>query len=356
MGYNYNFSKTSTNSQVNSLPKTDNSFNEYVKVVDIVLDSLHPDYNNSLDIGKIKYQILASTNTGFAYAYSSNINVFPVTGEIVELVQAPSVSTQSSDKRKTVYYKTLVNIFNQSNENKLSKTQDIANTQKGNLLPFSGDLVIQGRFGQSFRMSGTYLGSEVGDSITIIKNGQEKYAEFSLENINTDHSSIYLTSNHVIDLDQSFIKNSTYTQSPSIFKSYKGKQILFNSDRIGLNARKDDVIISSPVNIGLMSKSINLEGEDRIGLDADKIFLGKETVQIQNPEPATLGNKNKQLLQTLIDTLSEISNTLVNINAEPDIAVNEIKSLGAVLQFYINNLNEQLPGINSKKVFIDSGI
>ena len=88
------------------------------------------------------------------------------------------------------------------------------------LLPYEGDYIVEGRFGNTIRLGATARSGvipkeqknnwsngakgEVGDPITIIRNGQAVNLDnqgwvHTLENINTDPSSIYLTSNQKID-------------------------------------------------------------------------------------------------------------------------------------------------------------
>jgi hypothetical protein len=81
------------------------------------------------------------------------------------------------------------------------------------LLPFEGDTIIEGRFGNSIRFGATAIEApeksaystkgETGDPITIIRNGalveeEDNGWEHTLENLNDDHSTIYLTSNQVL--------------------------------------------------------------------------------------------------------------------------------------------------------------
>ena len=88
------------------------------------------------------------------------------------------------------------------------------------LLPYEGDYIVEGRFGNTIRLGATARSEaipeeqknnwsngskgEIGDPITIIRNGQAVNLDnqgwvHTLENINTDPSSIYLTSNQKID-------------------------------------------------------------------------------------------------------------------------------------------------------------
>ena len=91
------------------------------------------------------------------------------------------------------------------------------------LLPYEGDTIIEGRFGNSFRMGATARHKEetvippehknswsngtkgsIGDPITIIRNGQSVALDdqgwlHALEDINLDPSSIYMTSNQSVN-------------------------------------------------------------------------------------------------------------------------------------------------------------
>ena len=93
------------------------------------------------------------------------------------------------------------------------------------LQPYEGDLILEGRFGNSIRLGATaksqiitssqennwsYGGGPNGDPITVIRNGQSDELDdqgwiHTVEDINRDPSSIYLTSNQLI---QEFIPSS----------------------------------------------------------------------------------------------------------------------------------------------------
>ena len=82
------------------------------------------------------------------------------------------------------------------------------------LLPYEGDYIIEGRFGNSIRLGSTNIGEDIpdennnnwsstgntGDPITIIRNGQSNELDDkgwvpTIEDINDDLTSLYLTSN-----------------------------------------------------------------------------------------------------------------------------------------------------------------
>jgi hypothetical protein len=191
-------------------------------------------------LGSIKFTPIGNTidnNTSnlIARPLFTNISQYPILEEIVMVLQAPSIELNNDPQSQTFYYLTTVglwnninhnifpdiNIFNQkvfqgSNEIKLGNTFK----EKENircLLPEEGDIILEGRWGNSIRFSSitspkqpTNLWSsqgELGSPITIIRNGQTKNELTKepwipiYEDINNDGSSIYLCSGQDIPLE-----------------------------------------------------------------------------------------------------------------------------------------------------------
>lgn len=328
------------------------------RVEDIILDETHPDYNSNIgpsQIGRIRASVVGSNYKISqkiipADPESSNLKHYPKIGEhvFVKKVFAPNTAAD-----KWVYDPTPIALFNNapnSNEypsqttNLTPPSQRVDYTQAENgaysvadpdfqanevtsnpnqpivhpLMPFYGDVLYEGRNGQSIRFGGTSKsnsqwknnwstsGNE-GDPITILRNGQPKNLPLLgwipiTENINEDLSSIYLTSTQKIPITtvkEDFISYSTPPQSPS---QYTSPQVLFNSDRIILNAKNDSILLSGQKSVGLFSnESINLESK-QIYVDGTDIRLGSKTAD----EPILLGNKT-------VDTLSQILTQLIGI-------------------------------------------
>ena len=94
------------------------------------------------------------------------------------------------------------------------------------LRPFTGDVTLEGRWGNSIRFGSSVAGNKSenywstsnkqGDPIIIIRNGQGKQISSegwipAVENINTDNSSIYLTAGQQIavdDINKNFLLSS----------------------------------------------------------------------------------------------------------------------------------------------------
>jgi len=210
-------------------------------------------------IGCINFSILYSSTDSSNRKYSnliakplfSNIKQYPLIGEIVQIFPGPSDGLNERKSKQDYYYTVPFNTWNSIHhnafpdlkeyaefiiDNKVNDNQVEQGLNQGNgsnyqefplgltfkekdnikdLLPFEGDFILEGRWGQSIRFGSTVLGKERvnswskngenGDPIIIIRNSQgnqsvkEGYVP-TVENINTDGSSIYLTHNQSINL------------------------------------------------------------------------------------------------------------------------------------------------------------
>ena len=100
------------------------------------------------------------------------------------------------------------------------------------LLAYAGDIILEGRWGNSIRFGSTANtgnalynnnwsnSGEDGNPITIIRNGQPSDASEEgylplVEDINKDLSSIYLTSNQTIPLTTTITNNPSIKDNPS---------------------------------------------------------------------------------------------------------------------------------------------
>jgi hypothetical protein len=153
-------------------------------------------------------------------------------------------------------------------------------TKTSHLQPYKGDLLLEGRFGNSIRFSstidfkdtytqpGNWSGINNGDPILILSNGREykENKQFVTENINTDKSSLYLTSTQKIPLtlgSENQPNSLTGALTPrGTETNYIGSQLLGVSDRVILKARTDLAVIDSPLGIVL-----NSTGEIKLGAE-----------------------------------------------------------------------------------------
>ncbi len=210
-----------------------------VRITDIILDPSHnkfKDYGGYDSIGTIFYTELNQSNSdtdSTARPLFTFIKNYPLINELVLIT-----STKDKDNKTSAYYFPPLNIWNHPHQNALPYIKNTQNTnyeqaierkledgstginlgkyfqEKLNIkpiLPYEGDTIIEGRFGNSIRFGSTNKSDkvgtqnnwstigELGDPITIIKNGQsdslDKGWVHSIEDIMSDASSIYMTSN-----------------------------------------------------------------------------------------------------------------------------------------------------------------
>ena len=209
------------------------------------------------------------------------------------------------------------------------------------LMPYMGDLIHEGRWGNSIRFSSTAKSkskysnnwSKVGnpgDPIIIIRNGQDRKAnsfgaEPIVENVFNDLSSIYLTSYQSIPFSLSGLSKTstpfnsylnTFITPPILPSSFNFPQIILNSDRIVIDAQYNDVLISANRSIGLFSNSsINLESE-KIYISSNDIKLGID-VDPKNEQPILKGDDTVSLLISLITIVKGLAEIIKHTRQYP---------------------------------------
>ena len=364
-----NYGYNSLNSRLNSKlsgnstsPKTNNQFS--ARVISIILDASHPRFielGGWNALGVIEYELTSNINYNsptypIAYPLYTNNKQYPLINEIVLLTPAFSskvnyfeeglpILSGGNDK---MYYNNSVNVWNHPHHNgysfniyNSSETQQKSYDQveagsavksqnepveinlgktfkeRSNihpLLPFEGDIIYEGRWGNSIRFGSTVkntpnnwssTGSD-GSPITIIRNGQGTQTNNGFipitENINNDDSSIYLTSNQNIPLGVSSTSYVSYTSgsAPTSPDKYAGSQILVSSGRLVFNTYEDHLLLTSAKTINLNSlESTNIDSPV-LAVQANKIFLGKNEAE----EPLMLGIQTANLLKTLVQSLT----------------------------------------------------
>ena len=293
----------------------------YGKVVNVNYDVNTPD-----EIGAIDYQFLADIEKvvrGRAYPLFPFIKQPPLVDEVVVLLSAPSeVTTEESHATKT-YYITSINIWNHPHHAATTETKqavtlgaDFSEIVDVNpMMPFEGDTILEGRLGQSLRFTQSITGKTPwtgsnGFPLIILSNGQVNVGngfEFITEDINTDSTSIYLTSNQQLPLSASYLATGSFSNGPIPTSHYTGSQALINSGRIYLNANKERVLINGVEGVGLSGTTLNLDALSNITLDSRKIYLLASAKN--ESQHAVLGD-------SLVKELDNLYNDLQNVMSE----------------------------------------
>jgi hypothetical protein len=381
------------------------------RVLDVILDESYTDYQSiggANSLGAIRYKLLTSDVSedspeefGLAFPISTNIKHLPLKNEIVLIGDAPSDNLQSDSSAKRKYYHSVVGIWNHpqysaypSNptdelDQRLDLGPDIEGTYSirhndsvQRLQPFPGDIIIEGRQGQSIRLSGynhpkSTISTQLnqGFPYTYLVNGRKAAGDDPtlpvVEDINLDDSSIVLTSNHKVPLSQSAEKYDTYPTAPPLAKDYSGNQVVINSGRLFFNSNKENIALSANQSVSATANtSISLDAGNYIGLDAPVVLLGtQESFDVTqgvgklkpllDREPAVLGHKLEEFLVELLDVVQEICEGLSDAQTKQGSPLGELQEIGARnLRKVIEEIKPAInPGrkskIKSNKVFIE---
>jgi hypothetical protein len=239
------------------------------------------------------FEIFVKTYTDYydqqeirAIPINSNIKQIPRIGEHVLLVRGLSAENNSETAYKQWFYISSFSILSDANSNflqgiaKFNTTYvpetSFQETPVSFLQPYEGDLLLEGRFSNTIRLGSTALGrtyqtpttwkgATTGDPIIILSNGTPyKQDSYVVENIETDQSSLYLTSTQTLPTLLLGDKNSRNPLTCISLSEtrFNRSQLIGVADRIVLKAKTDIVVVDSPVGIVL-----NTTGEVKIGSD-----------------------------------------------------------------------------------------
>jgi hypothetical protein len=316
------------------------------RVIDIVLNEKHQYYNLVGEwngIGAIFYEIVNKSGTksypNFALPYDAQLKTYPLINEIVLLISLPNQSMGFVSSNESYFYMSPLGIWNHPHHNAYpnlldglndeEQTRDYPSSTSGSvrrvtdgsteidlnssnpsqntfpekekektnihpLLPFMGDSLLEGRYGQSLRFGSTARSNfnfpteiqnnwsdsgENGDPITILRNGQPTKTSDEgwipiTENIRYDLSSIYLTSYQQLKDFKVVEVYDSYITKPIPPSQWKEPQIALNSNRIIINAATDSILLSAEKNIGFSTNGgVNLDAKS-FNISSNEIKLG----------------------------------------------------------------------------------
>lgn len=371
-----------------------------VRVIDIVLNDSHPKFEEVggwNGIGTIFYlttsdPTLINVTEQIAKPSLSNIKQYPLINEIVYLFSLPNPNNQNGGDEQSQFYFNTVNIWNSQHHNALPNGLTLEENQKadytssaaGNvrriedgsteinlgstfversninpLLPFEGDIIHEGRWGNSIRFSSTVSGSSNdwsetgnnGDPITILRNGEDPDNNPDgwvpvVEDINKDLSSIWMTSTQQIPIEVASSNYNSYSTPPETPNQYVGTQIIANSDRILLNSKTDHIMLSSATSINMNAvDSVNIDTEEHI-VDASSILLGSKDAT----EALMLGNKTIELMGKLIDEMNAINTQLsALVSLPPGAPFAPLNAQAVASQTLLTSYKAQLNTLLSKQ-------
>lgn len=351
-----------------------------VRVVDIILDDTHEEwekYGQMEALGAIKFRVIGEyqdesdpTLLDVAYPISTNIKNFPLLNEIVLLTSAPALDRDGSNVNNTrPYYTTIVNIWNNPHVNSFPDTEqgleDLGynfedKSNVGPLQPFQGDVILEGRQGQTVRFTGVdhdkmFVKNNDQKAITIISNGKVGASPDAtvVENIDDDPASIYMVEDHIVELTQANEKRDAWDSEPDKADTYQGSQVIINAGRLFFNAKEESILLSGTKAIGGNAKTISWDGEDYVAVDATKVYLGTEA--FGEREPVLLGATTQAWMKDLLSELERLGKALAAVVPAGSSAggLAQIKSHGASMGAPLGQIKKAIDDLDSLKVFTE---
>jgi hypothetical protein len=398
------------NNQIPNFPET--TF--IVRVIDVILNENHPLYNGPNSIGSIlgikvkstgepltsnikatpalngdvyipllnEYvrvsKINSPNSSAVQFMYEGPIAIYGITAPNAQIL--PSTLNSPPKEIPTVdYTQVTLGALNVEDNEIVELSTDVPSNPSQNtfiersdihpLRPFSGDKMYSGRFGNTLRFGSTAKVSDAayqnpwssagtnGDPITILRNGQPKNvssygAEFIVEDIKNDLSSIYLTSYQKIPFSLANENFNSFLSKPILPSQFANPQVIFHSDRVVINSKTDGTLISGEKFVGISSNnSINLEAK-QIYLEGNDIRLGNKNAS----QPALKGDDTVELLKRLLVEVTNLATALKYTQkpADPTQSVLDaaISSTAMIAEKNLNSINTQLDNLKSKFVKI----
>ena len=397
------------------------------RVTDISLNTnskIFKDAGAWAGIGTIQFQLMDDPSpennlnksvTNYAKPLFPQLQNYPLVNEVVAIFKLPSKQQTAATGIEEFYYLNSINLWNHPNNNGVPSefeepNTDVNDTQNksilqillgnkqrstpetatldfnGNsggqfeetkvnpVLPFAGDNIFQGRFGNNIRLGSTAKtdgkiknnwsngGDSSGNPIIILKNGQSPNLEDqpgfipTTENINSDPSSIYLTSTQSIPFEIAISKkkagegatvpfSNIITQTPEDPRIYSGSQVILNSSRLLFNSSADNIMMSS-------QKSVTIEAVKDVGINSQKgntNILSEEGIvalgKIDAGQSVILGDDFIEQFKNLIDNLNLVLKALKVESAIPIAA-----SAASVAQTMIEPMSKTADELKSKFV------
>jgi hypothetical protein len=408
--FNGNIFNYLNNQQNTQNLSTAGPFTFSARVKGIILDDiLYPSYfklhGEWASIGGILFESVEFPDSteqispeSFAFPLNSNIKHYPIKNEIVTIIALPDNDINNNTISFKYYYLPPINLWSSTHHNAIPNEifteqgeqpsqrknydQVLGGSERRNtnepveiefdngfeeknnikpLLPYVGDVIVEGRWGNSFRLGSTnkkgYINpwssiGDNGDPISIIRNGQTENKKEpwipTIEDINSDSSSMWFTSTQKIPIKVSSKNYNSYDTPPISPDNYTKPQAIITADRILYNSR-EDILFSAKKSINLNSDgTLNFDVKEKTIINSPKIFLGGKKVD----EPLLLGNKTTKLLSEIFNAVNKLSSALTTlIAAPPGVPYANVNIAAIELNVVLNRTIKNLNDIKSKDVF-----
>lgn len=238
-------------------------------------------------------------------------NAFPVTGTIIENAKPNNIAERQAQAR--------AGVTTQKSNIKTTAGEKFKELKVNPIKAFEGDVIYQGRYGQSIRLGSSQLSSIPSDTHSpniILSAGQSSpirtapgSAGLTNESVNTDKSSMWMVADQIVPILPATFGTSIHLRST--FErpvAFGGASILLNSDRLIFNSKLTSIYMFA-------KKGIHLNAlEDGVTIDTSgDIFLRTPSqLQLYSEKTTLITSKDDITLNAKKDvTISGGRNTVV---------------------------------------------
>ena len=231
------------------------------------------------------------------------------------------------------------------------------------LMANEGDIIFNGRFGQSIRFGSnitefedeSWTGKPDSPNIKIrtgqgLKESVSLLGRPTLEDINRDRASIYMTTNELIGLAFSNIKTPEhYNWKYDPDAVLKESKIVLNADRVVFHGRGNILQVAE--------QAITLSANEEIAFEVPEDGGAVQLGQWDADQPALGGDQTMKLFASLIDAINEFAGTLSSAVGGPGVPwaptnLSPINAAAAGLKGALTTLKNRLDEPKSKTVFV----
>jgi len=290
-------------------------------VIDVIINNSHPEYSmDGYNVGAIKFRFLNSNffrpefSLHWAFPMDANFSEYPLINEIVQIHEnlnrfyytkklnmsnlptthvVDGIEEETSDINTVAFPSKIrdssaVGPFQPPQTN--SGIGASASDNVHRLKHFEGDIIVEGRFGNSIRFGSSVLSGKSGVSARAIispwqslrgdnspnilfRIGEDSRAELTvpnsrfaqvLEDINTDKTSLWMVSDQIVPIRLSTVDSNIHGVSIEDFpRVFSGNQLIINSDRIIINSKTDKFLLHT-------ARGIHLTTLDDVTIDSDR--------------------------------------------------------------------------------------
>lgn len=319
----------------------ESKINFYVAEVESYVDTYKQ--NDSGELFLINVQVKQNNNLKRIIDVkpaNNNIKQIPIIGENVLIFQGYNQNTSYLKREHQWYYLNNIAIQSSTNNNILpiispefKPDAEFKDTAVSPLQPYRGDLLIEGRWGNTIRLGSTsanlsdysvspeWSGNVKTDPIITLSNGQvtKSGKQFTVENLEKDASSLYLTSTQKFT---NFKLNNIIRTSDSE-TAFNGSQFIGIADRVTLKSKSDIIVLDSKsaveINTPLLSIGKKPNFLKEYGLHSEQVKELFDTIidilnfgLLAGNIPVTINPALKSLFDTQIRTAkNKIDNKLI---------------------------------------------